>query len=637
MKYGKTELIRRISDIVRNGWNNNAIRDLVESLWRDPYSHRTSGFVQEGAPDSRITVELGMTLIEGDPRYHLSFSIAPVGRKFDFYQFREILTYHKKYIEESITFEALEGLHAIYYDFDQVTFEQVLKHTYNPTPEDLSDLFQWMVPITFIYYDALNHQIIYYGDNRHGSWWNPWMHHVLQRTINSMRESGLELTGIEADGDGRLDEHAQFGITEGSAFHGDIRRQSSGVVAPADLPVFYFTQSGYPRIHQSSVNSLVVQGLLCYNAAGAVTPATDGWFAMLHVFFTNCIYHHFIAVMGQAQYEKVSTASYLVHAEVADVRKRLPHQNLLHVGTLILQTSATFTNRYHSRIVSFAYGVKTDMSVTGDGSLVRPVKLVGDQDDPGPLNYYGTDDQGAKGYHPLQPDTTIFQPEHGFAAGVAIRHDGVRYVRAMADNHVHAQVCGIVSKVVDADRFRYVADGFIPSETGELEWEKGAEYFLSPVEPGRLIIPGDPEVWMIGQVRLSLGWGTTRGLKVEIDVGDVIGNYAGSDPFSFDKDFEWCVFAGQQETFKLDFSAGYAYTIARVKLESDGTLNGVAVRINGQEVPGLESMTAGTAPSTYFATDENQVLENDVVTIHTTAQYSGVPSLLRVKLIFTIQ
>lgn len=54
MKYGKTELIRRISDIVRNGWNNNAVRDLVESLWRDPYSHRTSGFVLEGGTDARI-------------------------------------------------------------------------------------------------------------------------------------------------------------------------------------------------------------------------------------------------------------------------------------------------------------------------------------------------------------------------------------------------------------------------------------------------------------------------------------------------------------------------------------------------------------------------------------------------------
>jgi hypothetical protein len=165
----------------------------------------------------------------------------------------------------------------------------------------------------------------------------------------------------------------------------------------------------------------------------------------------------------------------------------------------------------------------------------------------------------------------------------------------------------------------------------------GAEYFLSPTQAGRVIALGDPEVWMIGQVRLSLGWGTTRGLKVEIDVGDVIGNYPGSDPFSFDKDFEWCVFAGLAETFKLDFSAGYAYVIARVKLESDGTLVGIGVRINGAAVTGLEAMTASPTAATYEATAGNAVMENDVVTLHTTADYLGTPTVVRVKLIFTIQ
>ena len=284
MKYGKTELIRRISDIVRNGWNNNAVRDLVESLWRDPYSHRTSGFVLEGGTDARISVHQAMTLIEQVPHYSITFSIAPVGRKFDFYQFRQILTYHKKYNEESITFEAQEGLHAVYYDFDQGNFEQVLKHMHAPTTEEFSDLFQWMVPITFIYYDAGNHQIIYWGDNRHGSWWNPWMHDVLHKTLGSMREKGLEFTGIEADGDGSLDSHAQFGISAGSAFHGDMRRESPGVKAPADLPVFYFTEGDLPRIHETSVDSLVVQGLLCYNAGGGIAIATDGWFVLVHVF-----------------------------------------------------------------------------------------------------------------------------------------------------------------------------------------------------------------------------------------------------------------------------------------------------------------------------------------------------------------
>jgi hypothetical protein len=636
MKYGKTELIRRVSDIVRNGWNNNAVRDLVESLWRDPYSMRTSGFVREGGTDADMSLEVTSTLVGDQSLYGITFAIWPVARKFDFYQFREILTYHKKYTAESLSFEALEGLHAVYYDFDPVTFEQVLVHRHNPDREQVAELMQWLVTITFFYYDQDSRRIIYWGDNRHGSWWNPWMHHALHRTLNSLRERGLSLYGIIADGDGTLDAHAQFGIAAGSAFHGDMRRESPGVAAPADLPVFYFVAGDLPRIHEAEVNSLVVQGLLCYNAGGMVTAAADGWFVLVHVFFTNCIYHPFIAVMGQAQYEAVSTASYLVPSEVADVRERLPHQNLLHVGTLILQTSVVFTNRYHSRIVSFAYGVKTDMSVMGDGSPVKPVKLVGDRHAPGLLMYYGTDHLGAKGYHPLQPDTTIIQPGHGFVAGTAIRHDGVRYVRAMADNDVHAQVCGIVSEVLDPDRFRYVVDGFIPSTAGEVEWEMGAEYFLSPVEAGKPIVLSDPEVWMIGQVRLSLGWGTTRGLKVEIDVGDQIGNYAGSEAFSFDKDFEWCVFAGEQETFKLDFSAGYAYTIARVKLESDGTLTGIGVKINGVAVTGLEDMTAADV-ATYAATGSNEVAEDDVVTISTTAAYSGTPTLMRVKLIFTIQ
>ena len=637
MKYGKTELIRRISDIVRNGWNNNAVRDLVESLWRDPFSMRTSGFVREGGTDAVISVSTGMQLIQEVPFYSITFTIGPKVKKFDFYQFRQILTYHKKYAAESITFEALEGLHAVYYDFDPVTFEQVLMHVHNPSYDQMTELLQWLVPVTFMYYDAQKHEIIYWGDNRHGSWWNPWMHDVLHKTLGSMRESGLEFTGIEADGDGSLDSHVQFGISAGSAFHGDMRRESPGVGAPANLPVFYFTEGDLPRIHESSVDSLVVQGLLCFNENGSVVAATDGWFVLVHVFFTNCLYHPFVATMGRAQYEKVSTSSYLVPSEVADVRARLPHRNLLHVGTLIYQTSAAFTNRYHSRIVSFAYGVKTDMSVTGDGSPVKPVKLVGDQDAPGQRMYYGTDKVGTKGYHPLQADTTITQMGHGFSAGMAIRHNGTVYVRAMADRDVNAQVCGIVCEVLDQDRFRYLTDGFVGSIPGELEWAMGAEYFLSPTQAGSVIALGDPEVWMIGQVRLSLGWGTTRGLKVEIDVGDVIGNYPGSDPFSFDKDFEWCVFAGQAETFKLDFSAGYAYVIARVKLESDGTLVGIGVRINGAAVTGLEAMTASPTAATYEATASNAVVENDVVTLHTTADYSGTPTVVRVKLIFTIQ
>jgi hypothetical protein len=151
-----------------------------------------------------------------------------------------------------------------------------------------------------------------------------------------------------------------------------------------------------------------------------------------------------------------------------------------------------------------------------------------------------------------------------------------------------------------------------------------------------LIVLSDPEVWMIGQVRISLGWGTTRGLKVEIDVGDVIGNYAGSDPFSFDKDFEFCIQEGVAETFKLDFSAAYAYKIAGIKAESDGVLNGVTVKKNNVAVPGLTDLAVSTAVM-FSATGNNNVVQDDVITIHTTSGYSGTPTVMRVKMIFTIQ
>jgi hypothetical protein len=159
-KFGKTDLIRRISDVVRNGWNNAHIRDLIETLWRDPYSMRTSGFVKEGGTNAMIAAEVTSTEIDGITSYAIVLTITPKGKKFDFYHFRDILSYHKKYASENIAFDAEEGLHAVYYDFDEDTYEQVLKHIANPTHDDMLELMQWVVPITFIYYNADTQKII---------------------------------------------------------------------------------------------------------------------------------------------------------------------------------------------------------------------------------------------------------------------------------------------------------------------------------------------------------------------------------------------------------------------------------------------------------------------------------------------
>lgn len=115
---------------------------------------------------------------------------------------------------------------------------------------------------------------------------------------------------------------------------------------------------------------------------------------------------------------------------------------------------------------------------------------------------------------------TVNQPLHGLALYDAIRYDATlsKFVKAQADNDINSQVCGIVVEVLDTNFFSYAYDGMISGGS----WLAGSEYFLSPDVPGALITISDPEIWDIGEVRLSLGWATPDGFKIEIDVGDVI-------------------------------------------------------------------------------------------------------------------
>ncbi len=520
-----------------------------------------------------------------------------------------------------------------------------------PTYEQLTELLQWLVPVTFMYYDAKHHEIIYWGDNRHGSWWNPWMHDVLHKTMNSMRESGLEFSDITADGDGSLDSHAQFGISAGSCFHGDMRRESLGVAAPADLPVFYFIAGDLPRIHETSVNSLVVDGLLCYNQNGAAVPATDGWFVMVHVFFTNCLYHPFIAVMGQAQYERVSTASYMVNSEVTLVRDKLPHQNLLHVGTLILQTSAAFSNSAHSRIVTHAYGVKTDLSVTGDGSLVKPVVLVNDLDLPGPEKYYGTDKDEIKGFHdfpeidprllsdgqaiylhgnesdvsgysralPLAPedDRTVYFASADQSTGeVLIRSfvtdagfPGVELIPSgpwVFEHHMAVTTddrCSLVVRVFRRDLVGVESELF--SFEQRITDVVTARYLKAVAVDNVHLLEGDRLVFKYYHKSESF-YSRTMYLDVEGITPDTRKWSCVRIPLPSvpslslieDIGFDWNdIQSGVPQTYVLVLSASYAFRIISVALQSDSTMEDVTVEINGSPVTWADDAISVDVPA----------------------------------------
>jgi hypothetical protein len=277
----------------------------------------------------------------------------------------------------------------------------------------------------------------------------------------------------------------------------------------------------------------------------------------------------------------------------------------------------------------------TDMSVTGTGTEIDPITLVNDENSPTANKYYGTNELAVLGYH-LLPEgggqveiPTITQNGHGFVVGDVIRHNGTIYVKAQANNDVNAQACGIVSEYIDTNQFKFIADGVI-----EGVGVPGEEYFLSTTTPGQLITLPTPEVWNLGEVRLSCGWGTSLGLKVEIDVGDVIGSFefpTAELKGYWDREFEFCVNKGIAETFDVDLWAVYEYDIIEAILESDGELSGVAIKINGVNVGGLDNLTVNTIAMTVASSDYS-VTEGNRVTLSTTVSYSGDPSVIKGKL-----
>lgn len=258
------------------------------------------------------------------------------------------------------------------------------------------------------------------------------------------------------------------------------------------------------------------------------------------------------------------------------------------------------------------------------------------------LGYIGPVINGARTAHMLwgnggggpggtaEPLPIITQTGHGFIQGNAIRHNGTSYVKAQADNDTNAQVCGIISEVLSADTFRYISGGLLPGP-----WTAGAEYFLSPITPGLVTTIEDPEIWQVGQVRISLGFGTTQGLKVEIDVGDLIGEF--ELPTArlvgyWDRDAEFCASPGVAEVFDLDRWAVFNYTITEAITEADGgILQGASIKINGTPIQGMANINIGAIAKT-IATGANQVNEGDRVTIETGANFSGDPSTIKIKL-----
>jgi hypothetical protein len=242
-------------------------------------------------------------------------------------------------------------------------------------------------------------------------------------------------------------------------------------------------------------------------------------------------------------------------------------------------------------------GAKTDLSVTGEGRAINPITLVNDEDVPGVLHVYGTNELGVKGWWPLftEEDSASESESESDSGGSEGLINIVTDLSVMGSGTVVDPITLVNDEELPSPLYYYGTDEF---------GEKG----FHPI--------------------------------YESDSGSDSDSGGGLIPYDIEKD--WIEFefrdieAGTADEYVLDIKALVAYTINSVVLQTDdGTLTGVNVKIGATNVTGLSSVTVNTTITETAATGANSVAVGNKIVLNITTGYTGTPTLIRGKLNLT--
>jgi hypothetical protein len=346
----KNELKRLFTNLKRRGITDEMIAILIDVLWRDKPTMRTSGFYWPGAPDMSMTWDNADRTLTVQP-YTENAGSAASNPHYRFYSWAEKPVYHRRYGTDTIELPDQEGLYLIFFQADEETREQELTYIKDPTYKQQANVYLTKVAVTWIYWNSQAKRAEYHGDERHGSEWIPSMHWWAHQVFNARREYGVHSEDIII-GDGSQNSHAQVGISAGMVWHEDIYTAVDSIDSSQGIPILYRTAIG-PRFTAKSGFPVINQhlGQLYYNNGGSLTKCDEGRFTLCHIFWTNCLLKPVIAIMGQAQYDDALGAIQGFTQELESLREWVPHQTRLHITTLVYETSTDFSNSVHARIV----------------------------------------------------------------------------------------------------------------------------------------------------------------------------------------------------------------------------------------------------------------------------------------------
>lgn len=279
-----------------------------------------------------------------------TFSILPIGASYDYYirgtRYRETGT-------KSIVLPNVTGLYFIYFDTAQALQQ---------TTSFSTALLQSFAYTATVYWNATTAEAEFLSEERHGLTMDGETHAYLHLTQGTRYVSGLTLTPNAAlGGDGSVDSQAQVAMTGGVIRDEDI----SITIVDDPTPTAFFEQilgstAQIPVAYRigASGNWQKDTATLFPLKAGAARPrwneftggawqltdaSANGKFIAYWIFATNDVNSPIISVMGQAEYNDLSSAQAGALYELLSFGS-LPFQEFKLLFRMIYRTDATYAN-----------------------------------------------------------------------------------------------------------------------------------------------------------------------------------------------------------------------------------------------------------------------------------------------------
>lgn len=199
---------------------------------------------------------------------------------------------------------------------------------------------------------------VLFSEERHGIAMPPVVHLYEHNTYGTRYVSGLALNSFQADQNGNLDSHAQFGGDQGYFYDEDLTFSVAPRAAAAAFGVLLYRIGNAWQGDLLSIFSVKRKpaGLLYYNqytgGAWQLTELTENDYVLAHVFATNqATGPRWTAVMGQARYTTIPAARAGATSEITSLTTiGLPTAEWVLVGTVIFQTSNGYGNSVKARV-----------------------------------------------------------------------------------------------------------------------------------------------------------------------------------------------------------------------------------------------------------------------------------------------